>query len=278
MGFKTGTRTGISDDTLLKPLKWEERASDLKTGIWLHQFWRPQHTFPLPPTLSAIPLRRSKPSHPPCLRYRGSPAPDLQSNSQTIYWILKSDLWIAQELAKIKTRISPGWILTSSQALKFGPSTWENNPLLDITRVIIIIKKSLNKRKSFILFREWVQRYLSGGLQTTQKPARIFVHFSTGLFFFSCPIHQISGPHSALLYTRFVTRQDLALCNCAVVHPAKHCLPSGAQSPQQVYSPCAWVCARYHRHHRHNHKHLLHKQLGSNPIPTAPILPCYTQQ
>lgn len=53
------------------------------------------------------------------------------------------------------------------------------------------------------------------------------------------------------------------------MRPAEQRLPSGAQSPQQVYSARAWVCARYHRHQRQNHKHLLNKQLGSSPMCTA---------
>lgn len=57
------------------------------------------------------------------------------------------------------------------------------------------------------------------------------------------------------------------------MRPAEQRLPSRAQSPRQVYNPRAWVCARYRRHQRQNHKHLLNKQLGSSPICTALILP-----
>lgn len=52
-------------------------------------------------------------------------------------------------------------------------------------------------KASFALGPDW---YLSGELQSFQKPARIFGHFQL-CWFFKSQIHQISEPHSSLLYT-----------------------------------------------------------------------------
>jgi len=102
--------------------------------------------------------------------------------------------------------------------------------------------------------------------------------FSAGFYFLQARSAELQG-HILPSFTPDLQHSRIWPCATALwMRPAEQRLPSGAQSPQQVYSPCAWVCARYHRHHRHNHKHLLNKQLGSSLISTAPLLPCYTRQ
>lgn len=76
--------------------------------------------------------------------------------------------------------------------------------------------------KSFIFFTAKVEWYLSGGRQATQKPARMFVHFSTELRggFLHARSTKFHGHVLPSFYIRFVKRQDLALRNCAMDAPS----------------------------------------------------------
>lgn len=162
------TKTGISDNTPLKSLQCEERASHLKPTLWLGHFWRPRHPFPFHSCYQPF-LWGDPNSQPPFACSKEGALNQICKAIHepfTAFWQVTYELlWSWQ---KLKPEYPPAGFFPAARL-------W-NVVLLKETNLLKLqksYKKLLNRRKYSFCFRP--EQCLFSGLQPTQKPPRVFV-------------------------------------------------------------------------------------------------------